>query len=307
MKSSALQEFLRNLGGSLGAVGVPAKSVEDLRAVARALEPFRDLDLEQLADFLRRAAEFRRDGHVPAVSVAGLDGAMAAAQRLGELVQTGGADADIGREQKHLEAALGQLGGQFGLGVKVTPDKKWLAGLRAKGEVLRAVEGLRRLTTQITDPSAYQSDAVRTALDEFGRLDAKVLKAAGDELGASGTGKGTKYVESLLAKLTGIDSKPAKPAKGGKKVAEPAAPPEQVEAMSKELEDLVERSRDPDAVSDAEIDAILARLGSSFSTEQQKAIAKRVSGSAGRSAADAVNDIRLDLTAVKRLRESQRV
>jgi hypothetical protein len=60
-------------------------------------------------------------------------------------------------------------------------------------------------------------------------------------------------------------------------------------------------------VPDAEIDAILARLGSSFSTDQQKAIAKRVTGSAGRSAADAINNLRLDLTAVKQLRESQRV
>jgi predicted NBD/HSP70 family sugar kinase len=102
MKSSALQEFLRSLGGSLSAVGVPPKAVEDLRAVARALEPFKDLDLEQLADFLRRAAEFRRDGHVPAVSVAGPGEAR---RRPGGWASGagGGADADIAREQKHLQ------------------------------------------------------------------------------------------------------------------------------------------------------------------------------------------------------------
>ena len=53
MKTAAFQEFLRSLPTSLGAVGVQPKSLDDLRAVAHAFEPFNDLDLAQLADFQR--------------------------------------------------------------------------------------------------------------------------------------------------------------------------------------------------------------------------------------------------------------
>ena len=69
MTTSALQEFLRRLGVSLEAAGVPSKSVADLAAAAEVLAPFGDLDLEQLADFLRRAGEVRRSGEVPAIAV----------------------------------------------------------------------------------------------------------------------------------------------------------------------------------------------------------------------------------------------
>ncbi len=73
MKVLMLQEFLRSLGSPLATIGVPSKSRDDLRAVSNALEPFKDLDLAQLADFLKRAGEFRRSGEVPAVTVPGLD------------------------------------------------------------------------------------------------------------------------------------------------------------------------------------------------------------------------------------------
>lgn len=311
MRVSALQEFLRNLGGSLSAVGVQQKSLEDIRAVARALEPFKDLDLEQLADFLARAAEFRRRGDVPAVSVAGLTDATDAARGLSESVQSLGttdgttAEEGIKRGKQAFQTALGKLAGEFGLGVKFTEDKKWMAELRSKGEVTRAVETLGRLVPQITDVASYQSEAVQSAIDDLGSMGAKVLKAAATELGATGTGTGKKYVESLLAKLSGVDGKPAK---GGKKKADgPTASDEQVETMAKSLEGMVERARDPNAVPDSEVDAILARVGSEFSPAQQKAIAKRVTGKAGNNPAEVATRLRADLTAVKRLLESQKV
>ena len=77
--------------------------------------------------------------------------------------------------------------------------------------------------------------------------------------------------------------------------------------MVKTLEDMVVRAKDPNAVLDSEIDAILARVSGEFSTDQQKAIAKRVTGQGGRSALNAIDNLRADLTAVKRLVESQKV
>lgn len=310
MKVSALQEFLRNLGGALGALGVQVKSLEDLRSVSRAFEPFKDLDLEQVADFLTRAAAYRRDGTVPAVTVVGLDDATAAARGLSESVQTlsasGGdvAEADVVRGKKALQTALGRLAGEFGLTASFKDDKKWLAGVQSKATVARVVEALNGLKPQLTSPESYQSDAVRSAIDALAKTDTKFLKAAAAELGISGTGTGKKLVESLLAALTGVSTVPAK---GSKKADGPTASDEQVEALIKSLENMVERSRDPDAVADAEIDAILARLGMEFSTDQQKSIAKRVTGKGGKSAKEAANLIRIDLTAVKRLRETQRV
>ena len=79
------------------------------------------------------------------------------------------------------------------------------------------------------------------------------------------------------------------------------------EELVKELEELVTKAKDPDAVSDAEIDAILNRVSSDFSSAQQKDIAKRVTGQGGRSAQAAIDNLRADLTAVKRALESQKV
>ena len=315
MKASALQEFLRSLGGSLGAVGVPPKSLDDLRTVANALQPFADMDLAQLADFLRRAAEFRRTGEVPAVNVPGLDATAKAARKLGESVQTLSAatdataaetEAHILAERHSLQTAMETVAGQFGLGTKFTADKKWLPGLRAKGAASRAIEGFRKLQTQITAPASYQSDSVRAGVEQLAAIDSKVLKAAAEQLGASGSGTGKKFVESVLVKLTGIDNKPPKPAKKAK-APEPTATDEQVEAMVTALQAMVERAKDPDAVPDAEIDAILARVGTEFSTDQQKAIAKRVTGKGGASSKGAIDNLRADLTAVKRALESQKV
>jgi hypothetical protein len=77
--------------------------------------------------------------------------------------------------------------------------------------------------------------------------------------------------------------------------------------MARTLQGMVERAKDPNAVPDSEVEAILARVSAEFSTDQQKAIAERVTGKGGRSAKDAIDRLRADLTAVKRLIESQRV
>jgi hypothetical protein len=313
MKASALQEFLRSLGGSLSAVGVPPKPLDDLRSIASALEPFKDLSLEQFTDFLKRAAEFRHNGDVPVVAVPGLDDAMTSTRQLSEAVRSlSTADDSTAAEvelkvtqgKRDLQTALGKIAGEFGIGVKFTDDKKWLPGLRSKGAVSRVAEAIRHLMPQITGPESYQSEAVRSAITDLASTEAKVLKAVATELGVSGTGKGSKFVESLLARLTGIDGKPAK---GGKKKADEPASDEQVIAVTNTLQEMVDRAKDPHAVSDSEIDVILARVSKEFSGAQQKAIAKEVTGKGGKTPQEAIDRLRADLTAVKRLLESQKV
>ena len=315
MNTAALQVFLRSLGNPLAAVGVPPKSLDDLRTVAHAFEPFNDLDLAQLADFLKRAGEFRRTGEVPVVSVPGLDDATNTARQLGEAVQSlsaadtaaaGEIEGRVAASKRDLQTALGAIAGAFGITAKFTDDKKWLPNLRAKGAVARAVEAFRRLAPQIAGPESYQSEAVKYAIDDLAATDAKILKAAATELGTPGSGSGKKFVESVLVKLTGIDTKPPRTAKKPKP-EEPVASDEQVESMVKTLEEMVVRAKDPNAVPDSEIDGILAHVSGEFSTDQQKAIARRVTGQGGRSAQNASDNLRADLTAVKRLVESQKV
>jgi hypothetical protein len=313
MKASALQEFLRNLAGPLAAVGVPSKSLDDLKAVAHALQPFHDLSLEQLSDFLTRAANYRKTGDVPTVAVRGLDEATSTARTLGDAVQALGAsgngngsetEARIAHGKRDLQSALSTLAGEFGIGVKFSDDKKWLSALKSKGDVARAVESFRRVVSQVSGPDSYQTDSVISAINQLGGLDANVLKLAAAELGVTGKGKGKAFVESVVVKLSGHDSKPPK---AGKKPKEekPAASEEQVAAITKTLQDMVVRAKDPTAVPDSEINTILGQVSSQFSDAQQKAIAAQVTGQGGRSAKDAIDRLRADLTAVKRAMESQ--
>ncbi len=218
----------------------------------------------------------------------------------------GGIEGLLNQGKRDLQSALSAMAGSFGISAKFTEDKKWLSELRAKAATTQAVETFRRLAPQITEPASYQTEAIKSAIDSIAATDAKVLKAAAAELGASGSGTGKKFVESVLVKLTGIDNKPPKAAKKPKP-EEPVASEEQVAGMVTTLQEMVTRAKDPNAVPDSEIDAILTRVSAGFSTDQQKAIAKQVTGNSGRSSKGAIDNIRTDLTAVKRLLESQRV
>ena len=315
MKASALQEFLRSLGGSLGAVGIPARSLDGLRAIEQLFTPFADLDLEQAADFLKRAAEYRGSGEVSTVSVAGIAEVTQSARQLGESVLTLGtadgataaeAEAHFLTERQALQTAMSTLAKQFGLSATFKETKNWLQELRGATAIANVTESVRQLQSQITSAESYQSDPVKAEVERLAATDTKVLKAAAAQLNITGTGTGKKFVESVLAKLTGIDIKPPKPAKKPK-APEPTATDEQVEAMVANLQAMVEKAKDPDAVPDAEIEAILNRVGKEFSTAQQKDIAKRVTGKSGASSKGAIDNLRIDLTAVKRALESQKV
>jgi len=312
MRASALQEFLRSLGGPLAAVGVPPKSAADLRAAADALEPFRDLDLDRLADFLRRADEFRRAGAVPVADAAGADAIRAAARRVAEgLLALPAADpaavrdleARIARAKQEFQEAVAALAGSFGSKVKFTDDRKWLPGLREQAAARRAADALRRLLPRITSAEAYRDPAVQAEIDQLAAAGDKALKAAARELGAAGTGKGRKFVESVLAGLTGFAAAPAKAARKGR----PAADPARVAEVVRELRATAERAKDPAAVPDAEVDATIDRLKAEFSAAELKAIAKEVAGVAVRGGADALLEIRAKLTETRRILESQRV
>src|SRR5690606_25353781 len=118
-----------------------------------------------------------------------------------------------------------------------------------------------------------------------------------------------KFVLAVLAKVTGIEPKAPKAARAGKTPKEevPAASQEQVDALVQSLKEMIDRTRDPGAVSDAEIEAVLDRVRREFPESQQKEIAREVTGKGGRSGKGAIDNLRADLTAVRRALESQKV
>ncbi len=80
MNVSDLQQFLRSLSRPLSDSGAK-KAADDLERACAGMEPFRDLNVAQFADFLANAEEYARTGVVPttrsARSSAGKPGAKA--------------------------------------------------------------------------------------------------------------------------------------------------------------------------------------------------------------------------------------
>ncbi len=64
MNVSDLQQFLRSLSRPLSDSGAK-KAADDLERACAGLEPFRDLNLAQFADFLANAEAYARTGVVP--------------------------------------------------------------------------------------------------------------------------------------------------------------------------------------------------------------------------------------------------
>jgi len=65
MKVAELQSFLRSLTGPLASSG-GKKVADDLDRAAAGLQPFSQMTVAQLADFLQQAEEYHRTGILPA-------------------------------------------------------------------------------------------------------------------------------------------------------------------------------------------------------------------------------------------------
>ncbi len=79
MNVSDLQQFLRSLSRPLSSSGAKS-AANDLERACAGLEPFRDLNLAQFADFLARAETYARTGVVPTTKAARSSAGKAAAK-----------------------------------------------------------------------------------------------------------------------------------------------------------------------------------------------------------------------------------
>jgi hypothetical protein len=255
MQVAALQLFLRSLVPALEAAGESRSAARWLDEACRVLEPFRAIGLAEFAAFLGKAAEFERTGsvQVPASADLKADALLAAVRRLTNANDLEGAQAQVAD-------AINALANSSGLKGSVTPDPKWAAAQMARARVAPHLQAIRDLAGRITSPESYADESIRA---EIARLEpvlsGDTLKAVGTEFGVSATAKiaPAKVLAAVFEKLSG--HKPAKAKRGAKAPPEPADPAV-VEENVRRLAALVDRSADPDAVSEADVEAELARL-----------------------------------------------
>ena len=241
---------------ALEAAGEARSAARWLDEACRALDPFRPLGLAEFTAFLARAEEYQRTGAVRVPGGADLraEGLFAATRRLTT------ADGDVAAAQAEVARAVNELAREAGLKGTLTPDPKWAEAQAARRRVAPHLEAIRALAGRITAPELYADESVRAEIARLeGTLDRDTLKAVGTEFGAKTTAKSApvKVLAAVLVKLTG--HRPPKAKRGAKS---PAAPPDPavVEEHARRLADLIERSADPAAVADADVDDELARL-----------------------------------------------
>lgn len=270
----------------------------------RALEPFRPLGLAEFTAFLARAEEYDRTG---AVRVPG--GADLRAEEL--LAATGrlAAADDLPAAQAAVARAVNELAREAGLKGTLTPDPKWAEAQAARRRIAPHLEAIRTLAGRITAPEVYTDESIRAEIARLeGALDRDTLKAVAAEFGIKTTARsaGGKVLGDVLVKLTG--HQPPK-AKRGTKAA--AAPPDPavVEQHARRLADRIERSADPEAIPDADVEDELARLKALPKPTLYEVVARAaIEGVKPADTAGAIlTRVRNRLTATRRARERAEV
>jgi hypothetical protein len=213
--------------------------------------------LAEFTAFLARAEEYQRTGAVRTPGSADLraEALLAAVGRLGATD-----DGDLAAAQADVGRAVDAVAREAGLKGNLTPDPKWAEARAARARVAPHLQAVRTLAGWITSPEAYAHEAVRAEIARLeSTLDGDALKAVGTEFGVKTTAKSApaKVLAEVLAKLSGhLPPKAKRGAQAGAGPADPAV----VEAHARRLADLIERSADPDAVPDVDVDAEVARL-----------------------------------------------
>jgi hypothetical protein len=304
MQVAALQLYLRSL--------VPALEAGDARPAARwvdeaasALAPFGSLGLAEFAAFLARADEYRRTGavRVPTTADRRAEAVLATVARLDA------AGGDVAAAQAEVARAVTELARETGLKGNLTPDPKWAADRAARARVAPHLAAIRSLAGRISSPEHYADESIRGEIARLeGVLDRDTLKAVGTEFGVKTTAKSApaKVLGEVLIKLTG--HAPPKTKRGAKAATEPPDPAV-VEEHARRLTGLIERSANPDAVSDAEVEDEIARLKALPKAALYEVVTRAgVEGVKPRDAASAVlARVRNRLTAARRARERTEV
>lgn len=232
-------------------------AAEHVGEAARALDPFQSLSIADFAAFLARAKEYQASG-VVRVPAAAEQQAETLLKLVAQLIDAAKSPSPGGLAaiQQEVAGAIQSLAAATGLKGKLAPDPKWAAEQVARSRVARQVQATYELAARIISPDVYNDASVRESIARVeSGLDADSLKTFAAEFGVKASAKSQpgKVIHDVLVKLTG--HKPAK-VKAKSAIVDETVVEEHVQRLGK----LIERSVDPDAVSESEIEAELGRL-----------------------------------------------
>ena len=258
MQVIALQQFLRSLQAGLEAAGSHPAAIHLAEAV-RALEPFDSLAVADFAAFLVRAKEFHASGavRVPDGSEQQAEHVLKLFARLSDAAKDP-STGNLANIQQEIAQAIQSLAANAGLKGKLSANPKWADAQVARARAAPHLRTIYELAARIISPDVYNDPPIREAIARLEELDRESLLAIAAECGvkANARSQPAKIIGDVLVKLTG--HKPAKVKKGRTKAA--SIDPAIVEENARRLAALVERSVDPDAIPDSEVEAELARL-----------------------------------------------
>jgi hypothetical protein len=296
MKVSVLQQFLRNLIAPLEAGAASAPTLAGLQRACQGLEPFKDKDIADFAEFLTRAAAYERDGKWPSVhpSISGrivdepnaseyarrlrtyLEREVAPGNPISDEVRT-----ELNRFAKRLKPAqVKEMARELQVEDGFRGTKRGIDRivLKLTGQSLRAKKARapRRTAVELDSATMEQFAAeLRNLADSGGRnqrvnelvkqLKGPDLRALAESLGASGTARTTKegWGEKILSALAVPASEQS--TSGGDKIAR----------LTEIVAALKAKAEGPDAPTD-EIEAELRSLEGQMDREEATSVAKRI-------------------------------
>lgn len=273
----------------------------------RALDPFQSLSVADFAAFLARAKEYQAAGavRVPEAGEQEADKLIKLVARLSDAAKSP-SQGDLARSQQEVAAAIQSLAANAGLKGKLSPDPKWADAQAARARVAPHVQAVYDLAPRIISPEVYNDPPIREAIARLEGLDRESMIAVAAEFGIKATArsKPTKVIGDVLTKLTGH-----KPAKARTTAKATSVDPAVIEEHGRRLAALVQRSSDPEAMSDSEVESELARLKAlGKPTLFEVANRSGIEGVRSGDSASAILDrVRLRLTAARRARERAEV
>jgi hypothetical protein len=235
------------------------------------------------------------------VEVAGVTPVSTLAMKLGEDVHAVGSaesgeveelEKNINLRRHQFQSAIIELAQQFGIAVKCSETANWVSLVRAK----KFVELLKPL---ITAPESYREPSVVDYIRRLTELGDPVLKQLAIELGMTAPkAKSARLVEEILTHVTTHRPVSDKPVKAPKPVPN-------LDEVIRVFREHVERvKQDPHALSDAQVDELIARF-KKFKVPERKAITLAVTEGKAKDGDDAVLRIRTALMGVRQHIDSQ--
>jgi hypothetical protein len=322
MKVNSLQLFLSSLRFAVTAADDGSPISADLDTVCAGLEPFAPLDVGQFAAFLRQAEQYRNSGavSVPSPASLGAEEVQAGLRRAASLTEKMSSADDVdereltdewGEARDELKQALVAFLKPLSITVTLKGAKKKFQGAlnkaRKEARARAFADQIRAALDGVTDETTLQDlqrqEELRGILEE---LQLAELKDVAVELGMARPTARTPdaILTAIVTRVTGIKPATRRAARTSRTSGIDQAA---VEQQAVKLKGLVEKSRHPGGLSNAEIEAALDDL-QPMSVAELQAVAREIGLSKpGRTKAGALKAIRDKLREAERARESIQV